>query len=81
MLGENERLREELEEARSQRVHQSIQTPKQGFVIRDQVQRVLFREDNVKSGDKDLVQALGVLVENRSEAVNLDKGEPGVVRI
>ena len=42
---------------------------------------MLFREDNVKSGDKDLVQALGVLVENRSEAVNLEKGELGVVRI
>ena len=47
--GENERLRKELEEARSQSVQQPTQMLVQVSATRDEVQRVLFQEENTKT--------------------------------
>ena len=48
--GENERLRKELEELRSQSVQQPSQILVQGSTKGDEVQWVLFLEDNAELG-------------------------------
>ena len=46
--GENERLGKEQDEVRSQSVQQLTHMLVQGSTVRDEVRRVLFREDNTK---------------------------------
>ena len=62
--GENKRLRKKLKEARSQSVRQSVQ----GSMARDEVRRVMFREENAELGGYASVQMLKADEEDRSGA-------------
>ena len=63
--GENQRLRKELKEARSQGVQQPVQMPVQGSAVRDEVRQVLFQENNVELEGYILVQTPEAYEEDR----------------